>query len=276
MLFRSRTAFSQISQRGNAVRARLCDGSSVRCRLLLGTDGSRSAVRDLLGIETQVFDYKQTAVVAHLELKSPIGPVAMQRFLDTGPVGMLPLKEHGMSCVWSTSPEQAKLLKSLPNKAFAERFMEASQHQTPDVAAIWARGCFPLRRQDAERYTSGRCALLGDAAHSVHPMAGLGVNLGFADVACLVELVAAAQVRDADISARALLRRFARERRSEATLMSRSIHALQRCFMSSAPVMGEMRRFGLRLLNDLPAAKRQLFLRARGGYFMLNNPGELS
>ena len=184
-----RADFATLEATRDAVRIGLGDGREFRAGLVVGADGAESAVRRQAGIETRGWDYGQRAVVAHLDAEKPHAATAWQRFLDTGPLALLPLADGRVSLVWSTLPEQAEELVHCPDAEFAERVTVASAGVLGRLAAATPRAAFPLRLQHARRYAAERIALVGDAAHTVHPLAGQGINLAFLDAAALVDVL---------------------------------------------------------------------------------------
>src|SRR5262249_42787169 len=155
-------------------------------------------------------DYAQEAVVAHVRSERAHARTARQRFLPTGPLAFLPLADGRCSIVWSTTPEQAKSLVECAADAFAVAVTEAREDVLGALTLASARAKFPLRRQHAKAYAAARVVLVGDAAHSVHPLAGLGVNLGFMDAAALAEVVLDAVRAGEDPGDLRALRRYER------------------------------------------------------------------
>jgi hypothetical protein len=170
---------------------RLDDGSMLRTRLLVIAEGRESRLRAALGIEAVSARYEQTAVVCHVRTEQAHRQTAWQRFLPTGPLALLPLADGRSSIVWSST--EAEALLALDDAAFCRALGEASQHVLGAITGCTRRVQFPLALQHAERYVAGRAVLVGDAAHVVHPLAGQGVNLGFGDVAVLLDTIAVAR-----------------------------------------------------------------------------------
>lgn len=215
-------------------RLRLDDGTRLDVGLLIGADGARSAVRQAAGIGVDTDDYNQHAIVTHLTTESANPGTAWQRFTALGPLAQLPLPQGRSSLVWSVPNDQAERLMKLEDEAFLETLNEqAVGAPFGPVTAIETRHALPLIRRTARQRVSGPVALLGDAARNVHPLAGQGLNLGFADVAVLAELLAAHDAPHA-------LPRYARRRGSDAALVAGGIH-----------VLSELRGFGLPALEGL-------------------------
>lgn len=258
------SALTGLESRAERVDVLLDDGPEIRARLLLAADGARSPVRELLDIAVKVADYQQHALVAHLQLADTHEDTARQRFVQGQPIGMLPLLDQQLSVVWSTDPQTAEQLLSMDENGFRLRFQDALGDAAPAVSQVLARGRFPLKRVVAQRFVAPRVALLGDAANSVHPLAGQGLNLGFADADCLGELLADAVSHGRDIGSMALLRRYERRRRAERASLDLGIHGLQRLFASRLPGMVAVRSLGLSLVDRLSPLKRAFVRQAMG------------
>jgi ubiquinone biosynthesis UbiH/UbiF/VisC/COQ6 family hydroxylase len=224
--------------------------------LLIAADGARSAVRELLGLRTERHDYAQQAIVAEIATERPHQRTARQRFLPGGPVAMLPLANGNCSLVWSCPEAEAADLLALGNEEFAERLTNASDNVLGRLECVSERLSFPLASNRALRYIDRRCALLGDAAHQVHPLAGQGLNLGLLDAASLAaELTAHMQLRGADPGDRRVLRRFERARKGDNVLTQRVLSGLNDVFRSDlAPAAAR----GMSLLDSAGSLKRLL------------------
>lgn len=240
------------------------DGRKLSAALVVAADGGDSTVRRLAGIATRGWDYRQEAVVAHLATSRPHGDTAWQRFLAAGPLALLPLADGGVSLVWSTTPQQAGELAGLDDGAFGARVTEASAGVLGALVPRSARARFPLRLLHALAYSAPRVVLAGDAAHSVHPLAGQGVNLGFLDCAALAQLLGEAAGQGADPGEPALLRRYERWRKAEDVPAMLLMDGLQRLFGSDDPLLSRARRAGLGLVNRAPPLKRAIMLHALG------------
>jgi 2-octaprenylphenol hydroxylase len=188
------------------------DGRSLHADLVIGADGARSLVRECAGIETQEWAYGQAAFVTHLQPERAHCNTAWQRFLSTGPLGMLPLSDGRISVVWSTTDEQAKWAMAATDKALGKALGEASDHVLGNLTVAGPRGAFPLQAKHARDYVKAGVALIGDAAHAVHPLAGQGANLGMQDAACLADVIAKAMQNGEHPGDRPFLRRFERSR----------------------------------------------------------------
>lgn len=246
------------------VRVALSDGREFRARLVVGADGAGSAVRRQAGIDTRGWDYAQRAVVAHLASERPHGSTARQRFLDTGPLALLPLPDGRSSLVWSTLPEIAEELVQCPEEAFAERVTAASAGVLGRLAPTTARASFPLRLLHARRYAAERVALVGDAAHTVHPLAGQGINLAFLDAAALVDVVGDALAAGDDPGELRVLRRYERWRKAEALPAIALLDGLERLFSGGNPLQSRLRQGALGLAQSAGPLKRVLMQRALG------------
>ncbi len=242
----------------------LTGSDTITTRLLVGADGANSSVRRIAGIRTRQRDYHQHAVVATVATERAHGQTAWQRFLPDGPLAFLPLADGQCSIVWSTTPAAAQGLLESTGQEFGAALQKASDDVLGSVVSVSGRASFPLRALHAQRYTGQRLALIGDAAHAVHPMAGQGVNLGFLDAAALAEVLAEAIERGADPGDSRPLRRYERWRKGENLAMAGSIDLLHRLFSAQAAPLGRLRAKGLGFIDSSALIKRFFMLRATG------------
>lgn len=251
---------------GRGVELRLADHRRITARLTVGADGSQSGLRKLAGIETKLGGYGQTAVVATLEITGGGGhrDTAWQRFLPSGPIALLPLPGDRVSMVWSTEPAEAERLLDLSGPRFADEVSVAVEHRLGALRLDSARASFPLHHLRAARYVDERVALLGDAAHTIHPLAGQGVNLGLLDAAALAEVVVDLQAWGRDIGRKSNLRRYERWRKGHNQLMHHAMNGFHRLFGSELSGLRAARNFGFRMTDRAPVIKR-LFMQAAAG-----------
>lgn len=238
------------------VRLELSDGRCIGARLLVGADGRDSWVRGQAGITSSGWEYDQHAIVANVRVAEPHRQTAWQRFLPSGPLAFLPLADGRCSIVWSATEERARQLMALDDAAFALELERAFDHRLGAVIDIGRRAAFPLRLQHADQYVRARLALVGDAAHAVHPLAGQGVNLGFLDAAQLAENLVEALARGRDIGGLWTLRRYERARRGDNLRMLAAMDALKRLFSNDNPLLVAARAAGLTLADRLVPVKR--------------------
>jgi 2-octaprenylphenol hydroxylase len=238
--------------------------SRLHARLVVGADGSRSRVRELVGIQCDGGDYGQQAVVAVLRTELWHRETAWQRFLPDGPLAFLPLPGHLCSIVWSTLPEHAQALLAASDDAFTSAVEEAFESRLGRLELMSGRAAFALTYLHAREYVAERVALVGDAAHTVHPLAGQGANLGFQDAAALAEIVQAAWSRGRDPGRRANLRPYERWRKGRNRLMQQGLSAFQWLFGSRLDQVRLARNLGLSMVDKTPALKR-LFMRYASG-----------
>ena len=248
----------------DAARLTLQDGRRLSCQLVIGADGGQSVARELAGIGRSGWTYDQTAVVAHLQTEKPHRETAWQRFLPSGPIAFLPLRDGRVSLVWSTSPAEAAALQAASAEEFGERVAVASDHVLGRVTLASARAGFPLALWHAREYVRPRLALVGDAAHTIHPLAGQGVNLGFLDCASLVQVLAEASARNEELHELRVLRRYERWRRSENAVVLATCDTLNRLFAEKSVAVAAVRRLGLALVTRQPLLRRTLIERALG------------
>ncbi len=224
-------------------------GDELAVDLIIGADGAHSVVREAAGIATTRQPYAQTAFVTHLRSERPHRNTARQRFLRDGPIGMLPLADGRISVVWSTSPEQAQAAVELDDDELGKTLSEITDRVLGSLEVAGPRGTFPLAAQHAEHYVRHGIALIGDAAHTIHPLAGQGANLGFADAEALACAIDEAMVRGEHPADRPALRRYERARRGANATMMHFMTGLNRLFASDSAVLGELRRAGMGLFN---------------------------
>ena len=242
----------------------LDDGRVLNAALLVAADGSRSKLRELAGIETQGWSYHQHGVVAHITTSKSHQETAWQRFMPDGPLAFLPLSDGSSSIVWSTTPEHADALLQLDDAAFLDALQTAFGDRLGRMLSCGPRAAFPLRMQHAKQYTQQRLALLGDAAHTIHPLAGQGVNLGLADAATLAEVIADVRAAGSDIGALKNLRRYERWRKGDNLAMMSTMDAFKRLFGSKMPMLKWLRNTGLSLTNRTTPVKNMIMRQAMG------------
>lgn len=208
------------------------DGSRLRARLVIAADGGDSKLRQLAGIDTYTHDYGQIGLVAFVDHEQPHEATCWQRFLPTGPLAFLPFAGdgHRSSIVWTLPEAEALRLLAVDDAAFLRELGNAFAGTLGALTAVSRRVAFPLRRQLAQAHAAGRVAVIGDAAHVVHPLAGQGVNLGLRDVAALRALLQRQRTSGRDPGAAESLARWARERRSENAIAAYSFDGLNRLF----------------------------------------------
>jgi 2-octaprenylphenol hydroxylase len=241
----------------------LADGRELRCQLILGADGVRSRTRELLEIESAGHSYHQDALIAHVRTAKAHQRTAWQRFLGTGPLAFLPLPDGRSSIVWSTAKAAAVRLAALDPGAFGAELTEASAGVLGECELTTPVARFPLRLQYASRYVRARAALLGDAAHVVHPLAGQGMNLGLLDCAALADVLGEAAGAGSLGDLRPL-RRYERWRKSENLIAAAGMDGLERLFSNSSAAVTSLRAAGLGAVARLPTIKREFARRALG------------
>ncbi len=254
-------ALARVVARADFVEAATA-GSRYRARLLAVADGAESSVRSMLGIAVRREPYGHSALVATVQTEHPHQDTAWQRFLPSGPLAFLPLADGRCSIVWSQPPEQAVENAALDEAAFCVA-LGAALGETPlgRVLSATPRITFPLQRRQAAHYVRPRVALLGDAAHTLHPLAGQGVNLGFQGVAALSAMLASAQTTP-DPGDFALLRRYERARRGDNLLMQVGMAGLKSLFEQESPTFAALRRWSLGAVGKSALLKRQFALQA--------------
>jgi 2-octaprenylphenol hydroxylase len=248
----------------DAARVTLSDGRRYSCALVVGADGGNSRARELCGIGRAGWAYGQVAVVAHLGTERPHRETAFQRFLPDGPLAFLPLRDGRVSLVWTTTPAEAESLQALEASEFSRRVAVASDRVLGAVELDGGRAGLPLALWHSREYVRPRLALVGDAAHTIHPLAGQGVNLGFLDCATLAEVLGAAVEGGGDPFALRNLRRYERWRRSENALMLGLTDTINRVFAQKSVAVAGVRRLGMALVASQPFARRALVQRALG------------
>ncbi|MBL8226773.1 MAG: FAD-dependent monooxygenase [Chromatiales bacterium] len=244
----------------------LADGRRVTARLVVGADGGASQVRSLLGAEGPGWTYGQQAIVAHVASERPHAATAWQCFRTDGPVALLPLADGHSSIVWSVPDARADALLALPDEDFAAELTAATDGVLGALSLTTPRRAFPLAARHTPHYTGARFALVGDAAHQVHPLAGQGVNLGLHDALALAARLAEHRVTvpQADPGDRRVLRRYERERKGDNLATLATIDGLHRLFAASGATVARAAGLGLGLVDRAPVLKRWLARRAMG------------
>lgn len=242
----------------------LSDGGIVRSNLLVGADGAKSRIREAAGIKTISWDYDQWGIVAEIELSRPHKGRAVQHFLPNGPFAMLPLPGNKASLVWSEDKEKTQDLLKLDQAAFCEELLQRLGHQFGAVSITGGPQGFPLGLSVARAFVAPHIALVGDAAHKVHPLAGQGVNLGFKDVAALTDVVKTARSNGEVFSGLAVLERYQQWRRFDSVSHSMAMDGLNRLFSNEFAPLRLLRDVGMGLVDRAPPIKNFLIREAAG------------
>ena len=237
-------------------------GECLRTNLVVGADGPSSAVRELMGISVNREDYGQKGLVAVVKTEQSHQDTAWQRFLTGGPLAFLPLEEGYSSIVWSLPSDRAARYLKLSDAEFCRILAEASDYRLGAVLKVGKRAAFPLIGSQASAYISSGAALVGDAAHTIHPLAGQGVNLGIKDAVVLSEILLASSCQD--WGSYKQLRRYERARKGENLLAMKLMEGFKHLFGHDAELVKLARNTGLNLFNSMPLAKRQIMRNAMG------------
>lgn len=252
-----------LEQDDDGATVQLEGGRSLRARLVIAADGAESKLRTLAGVETSRRDYGQRGVVAFVESERPHQATCWQRFLATGPLAFLPFDDARMSSiVWTLPDDEATRLLQVDDAQFLRELETAFGGTLGSLTRVSRRAAFPLRLQLAQRLVSGRVAVIGDAAHAVHPLAGQGVNLGLRDVSTLRQALADARARNVDPAAR--LSRWARRQRSENALSAYAFDGINRLFSNDSVTATLLRGPLLGVAGRLPALTHAFWRHAAG------------
>ncbi len=250
----------------NEDAAHLCldDGRSLCAKLIVAADGADSWVRQAAGIEVQFNPYQQMGVVANFSCELPHHDTAYQWFRADGVLAYLPLPgENRISMVWSTPDAHAEELLTLSADEFCDRVAQAAQQRLGTLTLLTPPAAFPLRLMRAPQMVAERLALIGDAAHAIHPLSGHGINLGYQDAQKLAELLSTCP-EYIDCGDRRWLRAYERSRSEEVVALQSATHGLQRLFSPRNAALSALRNFGLNLTNSLPVLKDTMVRYALG------------
>jgi 2-octaprenyl-6-methoxyphenol hydroxylase len=253
-----------VSPSSAGASAMLSDGRQLRGRLVVAADGQRSRLRHAAGIQTVEWRYPQTGIVATVRHERPHRGIAVEHFLPAGPFAILPMTGNRSSIVWTERSQVAPHLIALSDAAFAAELAARFGDFLGDLAPMGSRWAYPLGLLLAQSYVSRRLALVGEAAHTIHPIAGQGLNLGIRDVAALAELVIDARRLGLDIGDDTVLRRYQRWRRFDAVALAAVTDGLNRLFSNSISPIRFVRDAGLAAVNRVPPLKRFLMRDAMG------------
>ncbi len=241
----------------DAALLQLEDGREIRAKLIVGADGRDSWVRQQAGISASPTPYQQHGVVANFSIEKNHRGTAFQWFQPEGILALLPLPGQMVSMVWSVSPEQSAALLALPHDELCAQVAAASQHTLGELKLVTPPAAFPLRVLNLPHITAPRLALVGDAAHNVHPLAGQGVNLGFRDARELAQVLIQRGAQS-DCGATHLLRRYERARREDILSMQLTTDALKHLFVNHDPLLRTLRNLGLAFTNRFTPLKKLL------------------
>lgn len=254
---------SQTEEPGRMVVG-LSDGTSVSTRLLVGCDGRNSGVAERAGIGRTGWDYGQSSLVCALEHARPHGGCAHQLFLPSGPLAILPLPGNRSSIVWTEQRDRAQVIHAMDPGPYLEALRPVFGNFLGDIALSGGRFLYPLGLSLANRLVASRVALVGDAAHGIHPLAGQGLNLGLRDVAALAQVVADAARRGEDYSTTLALKPYETWRRFDTAALAVATDGVNRLFSNDNPLLRGVRDLGLGVVNAMPWARRSMIREAAG------------
>ncbi len=242
----------------------LSDGRALSARLLVGADGRRSGVAERAGIGREGWGYGQIALVAAIDHELPHNGIAHQFFMPSGPLAILPLPGNRSSIVWSETDDNARTIAALSDEDFLAILRPRFGDFLGKISLAGPRFSYPLNLTLARAYAAPRVALIGDAAHGVHPIAGQGLNLGLRDVGALAEIVVEAMRRGEDIGALDVLERYQGWRRFDSTALALGMDSVNKLFSNRNPILRAGRDLGMGLVNAIPALRRGFMRQAAG------------
>ena len=261
-----------LAQDGQRATVSLEDGTELHAKLIIGADGARSQLRDLAGIGTHRDQYQQQAMVMSVRYRGEPEDITWQGFYPSGPRAFLPLHSAGdpypgetwASLVWYDSPARHEELMAMDDRELMMELRHEFPHTLPKLTHMDARACFPIARQHANHYYSGRVVLAGDAAHTINPLAGQGVNLGFQDARCLQTLLEEARLDGADPGSQSLLAQYEQQRRPANRRMMLTMDVFYHLFSNEIPPVHLLRNLGLGAARALPFARNRVARYAMG------------
>ncbi|MHC0052305.1 UbiH/UbiF/VisC/COQ6 family ubiquinone biosynthesis hydroxylase [Actibacterium sp. D379-3] len=257
------TVVTQEVQPGG-VTATLASGRTLRARILIGCDGRRSGTAERAGIRRTGWDYGQTALVCAIGHEKPHHGIAHQFFMPPGPLAILPLPGNFCSIVWSETHTRAAQIQALDDAGYMAALRPRFGDFLGDIQLAGARFSYPLTLTLANAFVAERLALVGDAAHGVHPIAGQGLNLGLRDVGALAEVLVDAHRRGEEIGATDVLARYQRWRRWDTATLAAATDGINRLFSNDNPILRGIRDLGLGAVNALPGLRRHFIREAAG------------
>ncbi len=246
------------------VEVALNRGKALRARVLIGCDGSKSPTADRAGIKRWGWAYGQTSLVTTIGHEKPHNGTAHQFFMPEGPLAVLPLTGSRASIVWTEGHERAKQIQAMDDAGYLDMLRPRIGEFLGEISLVADRFAFPLKLSIARSLVADRTALLGDAAHTVHPIAGQGLNAGLRDVAALAEVLTDAKRRGEDIGRADVLARYERWRRADITALALATDGFNRLFSNDNPILRVGRDLGLGLVTRMPALGRGLIREAAG------------
>ncbi len=258
------TAVTTVSHDGERATVTLADGSTVKARLLVAADGARSSIREQAGIAVRGWEYGQSAIVTTVGHERDHEGRAVEHFLPGGPFAILPLTGRRSSIVWTETTDDAERIMALPDDAFHAELEQRFKLHLGEIRTVGARRVHPLGFFIARSFIAERIALVGDAAHVIHPIAGQGLNMGLRDIAALAEVLVDAARLGLDPGAADVLERYQRWRRFDTMTMGLATDGLNRLFSNRSTALRVVRDIGLGLVDRVPNLKR-LFIREAAG-----------
>jgi 2-octaprenyl-6-methoxyphenol hydroxylase len=259
------TAVASFVADANSAKVRFADGETITARLLVGADGARSLIRERAGIATHGWNYDQSAIVTTAAHEREHNGRAEEHFLPAGPFAILPLTGRRCSIVWTETSGDADRIVALPDSEFHAELEKRFGLQLGDIEVVGPRRAFPLGLFTARTFIGERLALVGDAAHIIHPIAGQGLNMGLRDVAALAEAIADAARLGLDPGGPEVLERYQRWRRFDTMTMGVATDGLNRLFSNHSDMLRLVRDVGLGLVEQMPILKR-MFIREAAGF----------
>lgn len=261
-------ALTTLREKSDCIELITADEQIYSAKLIIGADGANSWVRKQMDVALNTYEYGHTAIVATVKTQMPHEATARQRFLTTGPLAFLPLSEpHTASIVWSTT--DAEKLLALDDAEFKKTLSNAFEHRLGNITDVAKRYHFPLKMRHAKNYVKSRMALIGDAAHTIHPLAGQGVNLGLLDAACLTQVIIDTHKKQRDYASFITLRRYERWRKGDNLAMLKMVEVLKYLFMSDKSFIQLLRNVGLSVTD------RYSFLKNFFTNYALGNQSDL-
>lgn len=259
------------SGEGQLLQLESSTGDRIRARLLIAADGANSKIRQLANFTSKEWDYNHQALVTTVRTEKPHGNMARQRFLESGPLAFLPLcpeldsaDQHYCSIVWSMVPEKADAVMALSDDQFKQQLAQALENQLGAMEWTDQRFVFPLRQRHATEYVKDNIVLVGDAAHTIHPLAGQGVNLGLLDVKALAEELIRGTKAGREVADSTVLQRYQRQRIGHNLGMMWLMEGFKHLFAEQELTVRWLRNIGMNSVNNMPAVKNQLARRAMG------------